>query len=103
MPRKRRHARGRKPRTRRRALAKHPIREARPIYEERDLARLTLAQEQARGNALEALSLMRSKGYSLTRAAKEVDLTRQAVRAWTGRNIAKKGRRYAARRADKLV
>ena len=99
----RHHRPGRKPRTRRRAFPKRPIRDARPLYEERDLARLTLAQEQARGNALEALSLMRSRGYSLTRAAKEVDLTRQAVRAWTGRSITKKGRRYVARGADKLV
>src|SRR2546422_945872 len=99
----RRHGPGRKPRTRRRARPKRPIRDARPLYEERDLARLTLAQEQARGNALEALSLMRSKRYSLRRAAKEVDLTPEAVRAWTGRSIAKKGRRYVARGADKLV
>ena len=39
----------------RRAKGHRSILEARPIYEERDLARLTLAQEQARGNALEAL------------------------------------------------
>jgi len=52
---------------------------------------------------LEALSLMRSKRYSLRRAAKEVDLTPEAVRAWTGRSITRKGRRYVARGADKLV
>ena len=94
---------GQRARAKRRAKGHRLMWEARPLYEERDLARLTLAQEQARGNALEALSLMRSRGYSLTRAAKEVDLTRQAVRAWTGRSITKKGRRYVARGADKLV
>ena len=52
---------------------------------------------------MEALSLMRSKRYSLRRAAKEVDLTPEAVRAWTGRSITRKGRRYLARGADKLV
>lgn len=80
-----------------------PVFNARPIYSERELRALSLAQEQARGNALEALSLMRSKGYSLTRAAREVEMTREAVRAWTGRSITKKGRRFVARGADKLV
>src|SRR5207244_3499636 len=75
----------RKARTSRRAFRPHrqskrgsrPKRGAngpRPIYSERELARLSLAQEQARGNALDALSFMRSKGYSLARAAREADL-----------------------------
>lgn len=76
---------------------------ARAIYSERELRALPLAQEKARGDALEALSLMRSKGYSLTRAAREVEMTRESVRAWTGRTITKKGRRFVARGADKLV
>lgn len=90
--------------TKRAATAKPaPVFNARPIYSEQELRALSLAQEQARGNALEALSLMRSKGYSLTRAAREVEMTREAVRAWTGRSITKKGRRFVARGADKLV
>jgi hypothetical protein len=80
-----------------------PVFNARPIYSERELRVLSLGQEQARGNALQALSLMRSQGYSLTRAAREVEMTREAVRAWTGRSITKKGRRFVARGADKLV
>ncbi len=75
----------------------------RPIYSERELARLSLGQEQARGNALDALSFMRSKGYSLARAARETDLKPEAVRAWVGRSLTKQGGRWVARRADKLV
>src|SRR5436190_999609 len=74
-----------------------------PIYSEHVLSELTLAQEQSRGNALHALSLMRSKGYSLARAAREVELRPEAVRGWVGQSIAKKGRRYAARPSDRLV
>ncbi len=76
---------------------------ARPIYSAHELARLTLADEQARGNALHALSLMRMRGYSLARAARETDLRPEAVRGWVGRSLAKRGRRWVARTSDKLV
>ena len=78
-------------------------RAARPVYSEATLRGLSLDQSQARSAALEALSLMRSRGFSLTRAAREVELTRDAVRHWTGASIRKQGRRFVAKSSDKLV
>ena len=79
------------------------VRKAQPIYSESGLHALTLDQAHARSGALEALSLMRAKGFSLTRAANEVGLTRESVKGWTGPSIRKRGRRYVAGRSDKLV
>ena len=80
-----------------------PIRNARAIYAEHELGALSLEQDIARNNALHVLSLMRVQGWSLTRAAREVGLTREAARAWVGRSIGKRQGRYVARAADKLV
>ena len=46
---------------------------------------------------------MRVDGWSLTRAAREVGLTRNAVRAWTGRTVRNRDGRFVAGRSDKLV
>ena len=97
-------AKGRTPRkgAKRRTTPK-AVRGAKAIYSDARLDALSLDHTQARDQALEALSLMRSKGFSLTRAAREVGLTREAVRAWTGPSIRKQGRRYVAKSYDKLV
>lgn len=80
-----------------------PIFGARPIYTEHALDKLTLEQDLARNDALHALSLMRVTGWSLTRAAREVGRTRDAVRAWVGRSIGKRHGRFRAQASDKLV
>jgi hypothetical protein len=98
MPRKRASTR-RKARRAAKAAPSH----VRGIYSARQLATLTLDEEHARNNALYALSLMRTRGYSLTRVAREAELTREAVRKWTGRTMHKVGRRWHARASDKLV
>ena len=87
------------------AGAKSPktIRNAHAIYSEHELGALTLEQDIARNNALHVLSLMRVQGWSLTRSAREVGLTREAARAWVGQSIGKRQGRYVARPADKLV
>jgi len=80
-----------------------PIRTARPIYSAAELAGLSQREAQARSQALEGISLMRRKGYSLAQAAREVGLTPKAVRGWGGPTIRKEGRRYVAKRFDKQV
>lgn len=80
-----------------------PVFGARAIYTESAFNALTLAQDVARNQAFHALSLMRVDGRSLTRAARDVGLTRDAVRAWTGRTIRKRDGRFVAGRSDKLV
>lgn len=80
-----------------------PIFGARAIYAEHEFEKLTLEQDIARNNALHALSLMRVNGWSLTRAAREVGRTRDAVRAWTGRSIGRRNGRFVARASDKLA
>lgn len=79
------------------------VRDARAIYSDAQLHALPVDQAQARSDSLEALSLMRTRGMSLTRAAREVGRTPQTVRAWTGPSIRKQGKRYAAKTFDKLV
>ncbi|MEZ4412423.1 MAG: hypothetical protein R2910_05520 [Gemmatimonadales bacterium] len=80
-----------------------PIRTARPIYSESRLRALSPDEAHARSRALEGISLMRREGYSLARAAREVGLTSKAVRSWGGPTVRKVGRRYVAKRFDKLV
>jgi hypothetical protein len=80
-----------------------PVFGAHPIYTESAFDKLTLAQDIARNKALHALSLVRADAWSLTRAAREVGLTRDAVRAWVGRSIGKRNGRFVARASDKLA
>ena len=89
--------------TRGKAKRPAPIFGARPIYTEHEFEKLTLEQDIARNNALHALSLMRVNGWSLTRAAREVGRTREAVLAWTGRSIGRRNGRFVARASDKLT
>jgi len=98
----RRRARAKPAPTRRAATRRRPT-GARPIYTDHAFAQLTLAQESARNEALYALSLMRTQGLSLTAAAREAGLSRETMRAWVGRTLTKRGRRWAARPSDKLV
>ena len=80
-----------------------PIRTARPIYSAAELGGLSQREAQARSLALEGISLMRRKGYSLARAAREVDLTPKAMKGWGGPTIRKEGRRYVAKKFDQQV
>jgi hypothetical protein len=61
-----------------------------------------MGEETNRGRALEALSLMRRKGLSLTAAAKEADITPRQVHRWAGRALTKRGRRWMAKPWDRL-
>jgi hypothetical protein len=103
MPRKKRTTRSSAKTARKSNPTPKARRAARPVYSEATLRGLSLDQSQARSAALEALSLMRSKGFSLTRAAREVELSRDAVQHWTGASIKKQGRRFVAKSSDKLV
>ncbi len=58
----------------------------------------------ARERGLEVLQLMRSKGYSLTRAAREAHTTRETTRKHVGRALIRsKSGRYAATASDRLT
>jgi hypothetical protein len=58
----------------------------------------------ARERALETLQLMRSKGYSLTRAAREAHTTSETTRKNVGRALKRsKNGRYAATASDRLT
>ena len=58
----------------------------------------------ARERALEALQLMRSKGFSLTRATREAHTTRETTRKHVGQALIRsKSRRYAATASDRLT
>lgn len=59
-------------------------------------------EPEERHRALEALSLMRREGLSLTAAARQVDLTQKAVRRWVGRALEKPGARWAAKPWDRI-
>jgi hypothetical protein len=58
----------------------------------------------ARERALETLQLMRSKGDSLTRAAREAHTTPETVRKYVGQTLIRsKSGRYAATSSDRLT
>ncbi len=79
------------------------IRTARPIYAEHELRALSIAEQQARGDALTAASYMRTKGFSRARAAREVGLTPRAVSAWLGPSLQKHDGRWTIKKTDKQV
>ncbi len=83
----------------------HPpaIRTGRPIYSEHELRALSIAEQQARGDALTAASYMRTLGYSRARAAREVGLTPRAVAAWLGPSLQKRDGRWTIKKTDKQV
>jgi hypothetical protein len=61
-----------------------------------------LARAQNYQDSLRALGLMREKHYSLTRAAREVELSRGTVRRHVGRALTRKRGRYLAKPFDRL-
>lgn len=68
------------------------------------LARLRPAAQEAYERALEALALMRRKGVSLTRAAREVRTTPNTVRRYAGSATRKASNgRYVAKPSDRLI
>ncbi len=79
-------------------------RQARKIGSAGDVAKLRPVEHQARNRALEALQLMRRDGLSLTRAAKQVGTTTNAVRRHAGRALEKTSSGgYRARPYDRMV
>jgi len=94
MPRRRRSAartrRGRKPRVKPRTQQAKP------------LSALSPESQLARERALEALSLMRAQGFSLTRAAQQAQTTTRTVRKYVSRALVKEKGHLRAKPSDGL-
>jgi len=93
-------------------LARHPGRSARQATSHgtgsRRVTRTTAgnrpyAQIAARNRALDAVSKMRRRGLSLTRATREAGTTSDAVRRYSGSALEQQGSRWVAKPNDRLL